>query len=303
MTPYKLIAEVENRGHAMRVAGALQDLLEPPPDALTVFEDRPADGTAPRWRIDAYFSEPRPPDALAAEITALLGEPAPLFSTADIPDVNWVALSQAALPPVQAGRFVVHGSHDRARVPQGPGAILIEAGEAFGTAHHATTYGCLLALDRLSRGGRAFRRVLDLGCGSGILAIAAARAWPGAGVHGVDIDLQSVVVARENAAVNRVGQRIRFTCGAGVAATPVRRAAPFDLVIANILAEPLVTLAPAIRRVAEPGAAVVLSGLLTREAPRVLAAYRAQGFAVAAHRRIDGWSTLTLQKNGSMRGS
>jgi ribosomal protein L11 methyltransferase len=299
MTAYKLIAEVEDRGHAMRVAGALQDLLEPPPDALTIFEDKPADGSAPRWRIDAYFSEPRAPAELGDELSALLGEPAPLFQSADIPDLNWVALSQAALPPVHAGRFVVHGSHDRERVPQGPNAILIEAGEAFGTAHHATTFGCLTALDSLARGPHGFPRILDLGCGSGILAIAAARAWPEARIIGVDIDAPSVAVARENAAVNRVGARLRFTSGAGVAAPEVRRSAPFDLVVANILAEPLVSLAPDIRRVTADGGLVLLSGLLTWEAPRVIAAYRAQGFHLLSHRRIDGWSTLTLAKRGS----
>jgi ribosomal protein L11 methyltransferase len=296
MTPHKLIAEVDDRGRAMRVAGALQDLLEPPPDALSIFEDREAgDAAPPTWRIEAYFSEPRTPAALAAELDALLGEPAPAFQAAEIPDLNWVALSQAALPPVRASRFTVHGSHDRDRVPQGPHAILIEAGEAFGTAHHATTYGCLVALDQLSA-VRRFRNILDLGCGSGVLAIAAARAWPHAALHGVDIDTQSVVVARENAEVNRVGGRIAFTCGPGVSSPAVRNAAPFDLIVANILAGPLVALAPDVRRVAMPGATVVLSGLLTREAARVLAAYRAQGFALAAHRRYDGWSTLTLSK-------
>jgi ribosomal protein L11 methyltransferase len=297
MTPHKLIAEVENRGRAMRIAGALQDLLEPPPDALTVFEDKPAgeDAAAPLWRIEAYFSDAREPSALEAALDALLGEPSPAFQSAGIPDLNWVALSQAALPPVRASRFTVHGSHDRGRVPQGPNAILIEAGEAFGTAHHATTYGCLVALDRL-RGARPFRRILDLGCGSGILAIAAARAWPRASVHGVDIDEQSVVVARENAAVNRVGARIAFTWGPGVSSPAIRDAGPFDLILANILAGPLVELAPDIRRAAEPGAIVILSGLLTREAARVLAAYRAQGFALMTHRRTDGWSTLTLTK-------
>lgn len=295
MTPHKLTAEVASRGRAMRIAGALQDLIEPPPDALTVFEDKAGDEAAPLWRIEAYFPDARAPRTLEAELAALLGEPAPRFQSADIPDVNWVALSQAALPPVHASRFTVHGSHDRGRVPQGPNAILIEAGEAFGTAHHATTFGCLIALDRLGA-TRRFKRILDLGCGSGVLAIAAARAWPRASVHGVDIDAQSVVVARENADVNRVGARIAFVCGPGVSAPAVRKAAPFDLIVANILAEPLVTLAPDIRRVAEAGAAVVLSGLLTREAARVLAAYRAQGFALVSHRRTDGWSTLTVVK-------
>lgn len=296
MTPQKLIAEVDDRGRAMRITGALQDLLEPSPDALTVFEDKPAgDASVPLWRIEAYFSEPRDPLALAAELEALLGEAMPQFQTDTIPDLNWVALSQAALPPVRASRFTVHGSHDRNRVPQGPNAILIEAGEAFGTAHHATTFGCLIALDQLSA-ARRFRNILDLGCGSGVLAIAAARAWPRAVLHGVDIDPQSVVVARENAAVNRVAGRIAFVSGAGLSAPSIRKAAPFDLIVANILAEPLVSLAPDIRDAALPGAVVVLSGLLTREAPRVLSAYRAQGFALRAHRRYDGWSTLTLVK-------
>lgn len=297
MTPHKLIAEVDDRGYAMRIAGALQDLIEPPPDALTIFEDRPdpaGDGPIV-WRVEAYFSEPRDPQELAAEISALLDAPAPEFRIDEIPDLNWVALSQAALPPVRAHRFTVHGSHDRDRVPQGPNAILIEAGEAFGTAHHATTFGCLTALDKLSTTKR-FRRVLDLGCGSGILAIAAARAWPRSHIYGVDIDAQSVVVARENAAVNRVSRQTTFVCGAGTAVPLVRNAAPYDLVLANILAEPLVSLAPDVRRVSAPGATVILSGLLNREAPRVLAAYRAQGFALAEHCRHDGWSALTLFK-------
>jgi ribosomal protein L11 methyltransferase len=295
MTPHKLIAEVADRGQAMRIAGALQDLLEPPPDALTVFESKTGDEAPVRWRIEAYFTEARAANDLEAELGTLLGEPAPAFRSDEIPDLNWVALSQAALPPVRAGKFTVHGSHDRERVPQGPYAILIEAGEAFGTAHHATTYGCLLAIDRLSE-TRTFHNVLDLGCGSGILAIAAARSWPRAAIHGVDIDLQSVVVARENAAVNKVGGRLVFTCGPGVASPEVRRDIPFDLIIANILAGPLITLAPDLRRSAKPGATVVLSGILNREAPRVLAAYRAQGFSLASHQRYDGWSTLTLTK-------
>lgn len=300
MTSHKLIAEVADSGRAMRIAGALQDLLASPPDALSVFEDRDAatdPDVAPRasgWRIEAYFSEPRTADELGAELAALLGEPSPPFRSDDIPDLNWVALSQAALPPVRAGRFTVHGCHDRARVAQGPGAILIEAGEAFGTAHHATTYGCLVALDALARRHR-FRNILDLGSGSGILAIAAARAWPKARIIGNDIDPRSVEVAADNARLNRVGSRISFVCAGGVDAGPVSRRAPYDLVVANILATPLIRLAPDVHRVAEaPGGIVVLSGLLTREAPAVLAAYRAQGFALASHRRYDGWSVLTL---------
>lgn len=295
MTPHKLIAEIEDRGRAMQIASALQDLLEPPPDALTIFESKVSDEAPPVWRIEAYFSDARTASDIEAELGELLGEAPPAFRSDEIPDLNWVALSQAALPPVRAHKFTVHGCHDRDRVPQGPNAILIEAGEAFGTAHHATTYGCLLALDRLSH-TRTFRNILDLGCGSGILAIAAARSWPNAAIHGVDIDEQSVIVARENAAVNKVGTRLRFTCGPGVSSPEVCRDIPFDLIVANILAGPLVVLSPDIRRSAAKGATIILSGILNREAPRVIAAYRAQGFSLSSHQRYDGWSTLILQK-------
>ena len=295
MLPHKIFAETDTRDLAMQIAGALQDLLEPPPDALTVFEEKPADGGDPHWRIEAYFSDPWEPAALQAEISQLLDRELPPFHAAEIPDLNWVALSQAALPPVAAHRFIVHGSHDRARVPQGPNAILIEAGEAFGTAHHATTFGCLMGLDRLSHRHR-FRRILDLGCGSGVLAIAAARAWPKARLHGVDIDPQAVVVARENAEVNRTGARISFVVGPGVSAPVIRAAAPYDFIIANILAGPLIALSPDVRRALVRRGHLMLSGILNREAPRVIAAYRAQGFALLGHQRYDGWSTLLLRK-------
>jgi ribosomal protein L11 methyltransferase len=295
MTSTKLTLDTAERSLAMSVAGALQDLIEPPPEALTVFEERKGPDAPPVWRVEAFFTEVPDPETLTRELEALLGTSIPTFESAAVPDLNWVAISQAALPPVRAQRFTVHGSHDRSRIPQGPNAILIEAGEAFGTAHHATTYGCLLAIERLVARG-PFHNILDLGCGSGILAIAAARAWPRARIAGVDIDAQSIVVARENATANRAGNRIEFVCGDGVDDPEIRRRAPFDLIIANILAKPLIMLSPDVRRSAGKGGIVVLSGLLTREAPAVIAAYRAQGFAIVDHRRHDGWSALTLVK-------
>jgi len=279
----------------MRIAGALQDLIEPPPEALTVFEDVRGDGVPTRWRIEAYFDGQRDANALEAELEELLGEPVPAFQSSDVPDLNWVALSQAALPPVRAGRFTVHGSHDQERVPQGPNSILIEAGEAFGTAHHATTYGCLLALDRIGR-QRRFRNILDLGCGSGILAIAALRLWPKAKLAGVDIDVQSIAVAKDNARVNGAGRGVRLVAGAGVAEPSIRARAPYDLIVANILAAPLIVLSREIRRVSPEGGVLILSGILNREAPSVIAAYMAQGFLLSTHRRHDGWSVLVLIK-------
>lgn len=287
MTRFKLAAVAADRDTARTLAGALQDLVDPAPDALTLFEAGP-DG----WRIEAYYAEKPDPASLGDKLAALLGRPLPALTPEDIPDLNWVALSQAALPPVTAGRFTIHGSHDRGRVPRGPNAILIDAGEAFGTAHHATTYGCLLAIDRLTR-RRRFRRVLDLGSGSGVLSIAAARALPRARILSTDIDRQSVAVAAANVRLN-AARRIRVAHADGVGAPVVRLSAPFDLVIANILAGPLMALSGGIARVSQPGGALVLSGILTPQAPAVIASYVAAGYSLAAHARLAGWSTLTL---------
>ncbi len=295
MASQRLRAEIPDRKFAERIAAALQDLVEPPPDALTIFEERTQGGARTHWRIEAYYPASRDTASLHTDLVAVIGEAVPPFATAPIPDLNWVALSQAALPPVRAGRFTVHGSHDRGRVPQGPGAILIEAGEAFGTAHHATTRGCLIAIDRLTR-RRSFARVLDLGCGSGILGIAVARALPHARIIAVDIDERSVAVAGENARANRLGPRLELVCASGVNQARVRRRAPFDLILANILAGPLISLAPEFRAIARAGGTAVLSGILNHEAPAVIAAMRAQGFALTSHARLDGWSTLTLLK-------
>lgn len=286
----KITATFADRNLAHAIAGALQDLIEPPPDALTIFENGPSS-----WQLEAYFIEGTDATALADEVSALLGIEAPKFEGSTVPDLNWVAISQAALPPVEAGRFVVHGSHDCGRVPRGPYSILIDAGEAFGTAHHATTLGCLMAIDRLTR-VEDFNDVLDLGCGSGVLAIAVAKACPRARIIATDLDAQSVKVAATNMAVNGVGQRIATACASGVDHTWLRQSPPFDLVIANILAGPLITLAPDLRRTVAQGGTLVLSGLLIHQAPQVIAAYRAAGFHLLRHDRMTGWATLTLRR-------
>ncbi len=291
MTTRKLTLRCTERDAARVLAGALQDFVEPPPDALTLFEV-PDEG----WIIDAYYEEL--PDAVELQHTlaGITGLDVPRIVEADIPPLNWVAISQAALPPVHAGRYTVHGSHDRARVPRGPNAILIDAGEAFGTAHHATTYGCLAAIDTLTRRGR-FGRVLDLGCGSGVLAIAASRAMPRATIIATDMDPTSVDVARQNIAANTAPGRIPTLVATGLAHPRLRRAPPFDLVIANILAGPLIRLARDIRSAVAPGGVLVLSGILIPQAPSVIAAYVAQGFRLQTHARVTGWSTLTLRRS------
>jgi len=275
---------------ARSIAGALENLVGSPPDAVTQFEEGPG-----AWRVEAYYSGVPDVTALTAQLAGALQPGLPPPEQTSVPELNWVAISQAALPPVAAGRFVVHGSHDRGHIPRGPNAILIDAGEAFGTAHHATTQGCLLAIDRLTR-THAFDRVLDIGCGSGVLAIAVARALPRADILATDYDPLSIAVAEVNATANGVGQRLAFACARGLAHPWLRHAAPFDLVIANILAAPLRALAADLGRAVRRGGTVVLSGLLNPEAPGLIATYGAQGFGLAEHRRIAGWSTLTLHK-------
>jgi ribosomal protein L11 methyltransferase len=295
MSAHKIIFDEPDRGKAHAIAAALQDLFDPGPSALTLFEHQPSQTNGLHWRIEAYYDDLPNAAGLTASLRDILGADVPAAQAADVPTLNWVALSQAALPPVLAGRFTVHGSHDAGRVQRGPFSILIDAGEAFGTAHHATTYGCLIALDRLTRAAQ-FEQVLDLGCGSGVLAIAVARANPQARIIATDLDAQSVKVAAENMRLNGVGHRIKTLCAKGLEAPELRRAPPFDLVIANILAGPLIELSGPIARALGAGGALVLSGLLTHQAPAVIAAYASKGLSLASHARINGWSTLVMQK-------
>lgn len=287
----KFTADFDDRDLAFRTGGILQDVLDNAPDALTVFENGPGS-----WRLEAYFNDGLNGRDLHSEAAEAAGTPLPPFVVETVPDLNWVAISQAALPPVIAGRFTIHGSHDREKIARGPNAILIDAGEAFGTAHHATTFGCLSAIDRLTRCAAPFANVLDLGCGSGVLAIAAAKVLPFARLLATDMDAQSVTVAAANARINGVAHRIRLRRAAGLADPEVRRTARFDLIIANILAGPLIALAPAISRKAAKGATLILSGLLIPQAQQVIATYLGHGFYLVSHDRIAGWSTLTLMR-------
>jgi ribosomal protein L11 methyltransferase len=290
MALIKFAADLSERSLADALGNALRDFIEPSPAAVSVFEAG-RDG----WRVEAYFDANAGERNLAAELSQVLASPPPSFTSESVPDLNWVAISQAALPPVRAGRFTVHGSHDRGRIARGPNTIVIDAGEAFGTAHHATTFGSLLAIDRLAR-QQCARSVLDLGCGSGVLAIAAAKALPAARIVAADIDRQAISVATANARLNGVASRIALFPSAGVAAANLRRLPPFDLLIANILAGPLMRLAPEIARSVKTVGTLVLSGILIPEAAAVAAAYGAHGFNLERHDRIAGWSTLTLRR-------
>jgi ribosomal protein L11 methyltransferase len=276
-------------------AGALSDVLEtldPAPSAQSIFRHEPVRG----WRLDAYYHAA--PDL--ALIVAAAQIVLPSLSEADlvlaaVPEENWVAVSQAALPPVAAGPFLIHGSHDRAAARGKRYAIEIEAGEAFGTAHHASTRGCLLAFDRLSR-SRPFRRVLDLGCGSGVLGIAAAKRHREASVIATDIDPIAIEVARANARFNGVAAQLRLAVATGLDHALLRDGRRIDLVFANILAEPLIALAPRLSCRLAPGGYVILSGLLNSEKRTVRAAYVASSLKAHSALSFNGWTVLTLQR-------
>ena len=260
--------------------------------AIAAFE-RP-DGL---WAVTAHFAEP-PDQALVRElvVNAAGTEAAQtiVFDTVEAKD--WVKATLEDLVPVPAGRFVVHGAHDRSRIPSNKIGIEIEAALAFGTGHHGTTRGCLLLLDQVLKQYYP-RRVLDLGTGTGVLAIAAAKALHGA-VLASDIDPASVRVARDNSRFNQTGGLVQIITATGFSAPQFASAGPFDLVLANILANPLRQLATPMTRHLAPGALVILSGLLTPQAAGVTAAYRARGLVPVRHLRIEGWSSVLLRNAG-----
>jgi ribosomal protein L11 methyltransferase len=261
--------------------------------SIAVSETKPDD---PLWRVDIYAGPNIAPDTLEQEVRAALGDRiAGLDLVSEvIEDADWVAASLAGLDPVSAGRFLVHGAHDAGRVPANAHGIQVEAALAFGTGHHGTTKGCLMAFDGLLKHTRP-RKILDLGTGTGVLAIAAAKAL-GHGVLASDIDRMSVVIARANAGLNRVADRVRIIHANGLAHPYINGNAPYDLVFANILAGPLVRLAPGIARKVRRGGHVILSGLLTTQERQVRAAYRTQGLLPVQKRVLDNWVTLTLRR-------
>lgn len=272
--------------------GALEELALSV--SLFAIED-PATSDPVAWRFSLFFrNEPDAAD-LRDGLAAALGEGAPdEVEVTEVPAADWVAASAMHHEPVRVGRFFVHAAKDRGQVPDDAVPIEVEAGLAFGSGEHATTQACLEAVDALAR-SRRFRRVLDLGCGSGILAIGAAKCWPAARVVAADNDPVAVRVAGENLALNGVASRVEAVVSEGFAASAVRRGGPYDLVLANILADPLVELAPAVARHLAPGGAVVLSGLLDRQAAGVTRAYVAQGLRLVRQTGQGPWAALLLR--------
>lgn len=259
-------------------------------DLSAVLTTSEADEAAGEWRLDAHF-DGEPDAATVAAIRELAASggwsaaaPEPLA------DEDWVTLSQAGLEPIREGRFVVHTSANPAEAPSGGRAFVIDAGRAFGTGHHATTAGCLAMLGVLA--DRDFTNIIDLGTGSGLLAFAARHLWPAARITATDIDAVAIGVARENMAANDLtGIDLIVADGARNAAVAGAR---YDLIIANILAEPLIAIAPDIAAVAAPGATIVLAGLLSNQADPVIEAYAARGCNEAARDERGDWTILRL---------
>lgn len=246
------------------------------------------------WRIDMFFDRRPDPRQLRRELRVALPEPPGRVEISLVPPQDWLAAAAVRQEPIRVGRFLIHGPQDRGRAPAGVIPVEVEAGLAFGSGEHATTRACLEAIELLARRAR-FRRVLDLGCGSGILAMAAARCWP-ARVLAVDNDPVAVRVARENIRLNGLDGRVTALFADGLRHRLVRRRAPFDLVLANILADPLIELAPAIGRHVAGGGYLVLSGLLDRQARAVEQAYAGAGFRPVRRLGQAPWAGLVLRR-------
>ena len=265
------------------------ETLDPVPYGIGVFEVEDGSGL---YEIGAHWEEA--PDAIALDLLAASHGARP-FAVSEVPDRDWVAHVRRELAPVEAGRFFVYGAHDADKVPQGRIALLIEAAMAFGTGHHGTTLGCLRAVDRMVDEGVVPGRIADIGCGTAVLAMAAASVWPDARVVAGDIDEVAVDVARANCAANGL-DGIVCCAAAGFDAPELAQGAPYDLIFANILKGPLVALAPKVAAHLAPGGRAILSGILNEQADAILAVYARCGINLVTREDIVDWTTLTLSK-------
>lgn len=290
MPTYSALTTLPGEDAAQSLAEAMER-MDPEPTGVGVFEIEDGSGL---WEVGAYFLEP--PDQVMLEVLATAFGARP-FALSELPEVDWVAHVRRELSPVDAGRFFVFGSHDADKVPPGRVPLQIEATVAFGTGHHGTTLGCLLAFDRLLTEGWRPGRVADIGCGTAVLAMAAAATLPEALVIASDIDQVAVDVAEANVAINGLDGRVECLEAAGLDHARIRAAGPYDLIFANILKGPLIELAPGIAAGLATGGRAILSGLLSVQADSVTAAYVGSGLTLNSRADIGEWSTLVLQKS------
>ncbi|OAN74060.1 ribosomal protein L11 methyltransferase [Sulfitobacter sp. EhC04] len=289
MPTFTALTTLEGRVPAYKLGEAMEGMT-PEPTGIGVFEMEDGSGL---WEVGGYFEE-APDEASLAVLAAALG--AKPFVVSELPETDWVAHVRRELAPVEAGRFFVYGSHDADKVPEGVEPLLIEAAMAFGTGHHGTTLGCLRALDRLATGGFEGANVVDIGCGTAVLAMAAARIWP-QNVLASDIDEVAVDVAKANVAANGLTGRVNCVEAAGFGHPDLEGAAPFDLIFANILKGPLIALAPDLADSLQPGGYAILSGILNEQADEVIGVYARSGINLVDRESIVDWTTLTLQRN------
>ena len=288
MTSYSASTMIDNKPAAEALGEAIER-MEPEPTGVGVFELEDGSGL---WEIAGYFTE-RPDTAGLALLEAMYEVQ---FIVTEIPETDWVAKVKLDLAPVAAGRFFVYGSHDEDKVPEGAEPLLIEAAMAFGTGHHGTTLGCLLALDRLVGEGFSPRAVADIGCGTAVLAMGAARIWD-VRILASDIDEVAVEVAEANARANGLYGRIECLEAAGFGHPVLAEAAPYDLIFANILKGPLVALSPEIAANLTKGGYAILSGILNEQAEEVIEVYAQNGTNLVERQVIGDWSTLLLIKS------
>lgn len=288
MPTYTALTTLPDEARAQALGEALEE-LDPAPMGVGVFEME--DGSN-LWEVGAYFTDV-PDDIALTLLAAAFG--AAEFAVSELPEIDWVAHVKRELKPVEAGRFFVYGSHDADKLPEGRMGLLIEAAMAFGTGHHGTTLGCLRALDRLADRGFHARNTIDVGCGTAVLAMAAARLWPEP-VLASDIDMVAVDVAVANALTNGLQDRLLCLEAVGFEHPEIHARAPFDLVFANILKGPLIQIAPDMARHTAPGSIAILSGLLNTQAAEVLSAYVAAGFTEVEREEIGDWTTLVLRR-------
>lgn len=290
MATFTALTHIAGRAPAEVLAEACEE-LSPEPVGSGVFEIE--DGSD-RWEVGIYFLEQPDEIALALFAASFGAEP---FVISELPEVDWVAHVRRELSPVEAGRFYVYGSHDADRVPEGVIALCIEAAMAFGTGHHGTTKGCLEALDRLANAGYEPQRIADIGCGTAVLAMGAARVWPVTVLAG-DVDQVAVDTAEANVIANGLDGRVVCVEATGFDHPMLEEAAPFDLVLANILKQPLIDLSPDMASNVAKGGKIILSGILLDQAQEVVDAYQQTGFTLDRRDDLGEWSTLTMTRAG-----